>query len=191
VSPRRFTTYSWHVNIYRLFWPPNSALYMGIITHLGRRAGRLRRSRGSRRVGERPRWARSSDLACRARTSKFQRSRIAVGPRTARTTSASCAASCPRTRRTKWGAPRRGSALLKPTPPVRALHVSNVRDRLPTKLRRAGHAPARQNKLTVAVPCDSDDGGSALLWACGGLGPRRVGLDRARDARGSSPCERL
>ena len=30
------------VDIYRQFWPPNSALYMGIITHLGRRAGRLR-----------------------------------------------------------------------------------------------------------------------------------------------------
>ena len=31
--PRRFTTYSWRVEIYRLFWPPNSPLYMGIITH--------------------------------------------------------------------------------------------------------------------------------------------------------------
>jgi hypothetical protein len=29
-------------DIYRQFWPPNSALYMGIITHLGRRACRLR-----------------------------------------------------------------------------------------------------------------------------------------------------
>jgi hypothetical protein len=30
------------VDVYRLFWSPNSAFYMGIIAHLGRRAGRLR-----------------------------------------------------------------------------------------------------------------------------------------------------
>jgi hypothetical protein len=50
------------------------------------------------------------------------------------------------------------SVLVQPRPPVRAAHVADVRDRLATKLRRAGHAPARQNELTVAVPSDSDDG---------------------------------
>ena len=47
--------------------------------------------------------------------------------------------------------------LPEPSPPVRALHVADVRDRLAAELRRPGHAPSGHDELALAVCADADD----------------------------------
>jgi len=50
---------------------------------------------------------------------------------------------------------------------MRTFHVANVCDWRAAELWRTRHAPARQNKLTFAIPSDSDDGSELFGEDCG------------------------
>jgi hypothetical protein len=45
----------------------------------------------------------------------------------------------------------------EPSLPVRACDVADVRDRLATKLRRSGHAPARHDQLALTIHAVAHD----------------------------------